>query len=181
MGQIQSHQSTISNHAPDVHVSDNSSAFFHKKMITYMDRLLGSNHELDKEAFDFLYFVLNRDLAASYVNSIKDLAPKVKQPEGEGSDSPEEDSWSFSNACRDILKLLSREARHQARVIARKSLEMRSKELEYEGSSSIESNILEFRKIFHLDDLETELCIFLFIMSTWNEFQSFFEHHLMCN
>jgi AAA+ superfamily predicted ATPase len=181
MGQIQSHQSTISNYAPDVHVSDNSSAFFHKKMITYMDRLLSSNYDLEQEAFGFLYFILNRDLVASYVNSIKDLAPKAKQPEGEGSDSPEEDSWAFSNACRDILKLLSREARHQARVIARKSLEMRSKELEYEGSSSVESNILEFRKIFHLDDLETELCIFLFIMSTWNEFQSFFEHHLMCN
>ncbi len=68
MGQIQSHQSTISNHAPDVHVSDNSSAFFRKKMITYMDRLLASNHDLDKEAFDFLYFILNRDLVASYVN-----------------------------------------------------------------------------------------------------------------
>jgi transitional endoplasmic reticulum ATPase len=181
MRQIQNHPTTISNHVPDVHASDNSSAFFLRKMITYMDRLLASNHDLDKEAFDFLYFILNRDLAASYVNSIKDLAPNAKQPEGEGSDCPEEDSWSFANACRDILKPLSREARHQARVIAGKYLEIRSKELEYEGSSSIESNILEFRKIFHLNDLETELCVFLFVMSTWNEFQNFFENHLMCN
>ena len=35
--------------------------------------------------------------------------------------------------------------------------------------------------MFNLDDTETELCLFLFMIANWNEFQMFFENHLQCN
>ncbi len=35
--------------------------------------------------------------------------------------------------------------------------------------------------MFNLNDVETELCLFLFILANYNEFYSFFETHLQCN
>jgi hypothetical protein len=37
------------------------------------------------------------------------------------------------------------------------------------------------KRMFNLDDVETKLCIFLFIMVNWSEFEAFFASHLQCN
>ena len=71
MGLMNANRTVIPSTVSEVDVSDNSSAFSQMKMLTYMDRLLNANHDLDKEAFEFLYWMLNRDLAASYVNQSK--------------------------------------------------------------------------------------------------------------
>jgi hypothetical protein len=96
-------------------------------------------------------------------------------------DSSIEEAWDFAQICFDIIKLLSRESRHRARIAVRRLLKERTNELRYEGSTTLEQNILEFQKMFSLDDTETELCLFLFMIANWNEFQTFFENHLQCN
>ncbi len=49
-------------------------------MLTYMNRLLNVDLNLDKEAFEILYWMLNRDLANDYVKTIKELVPEHKRP-----------------------------------------------------------------------------------------------------
>ena len=165
----------------DTEVSDNSLAFLQKRMLTYMDRLLNANLNLDKEAFEILYWLLNRDLANDYFQTIKELIPEQKRQQYVEIESSIEEGWDFAHRSFDIIKLLSQESRHRARIVARKLLKLRLNELRYEGSTPIEENVLEFRRMFHLDDIETELCLFLFMMANWNEFQNFFEHQLQCN
>ena len=165
----------------DTKVSDNSLAFLQTKMLTYMDRLLNANLHLNKEAFEILYWLLNRDLANDYVQTIKDLIPEQKIPKDDDTDGYIEEAWDFAHRSFDIIKLLSRESRHRALIAARRLLNVRLNELRYEGSTSIEENVLEFKRMFNLDNIETELCLFLFMMANWNEFQNFFEHHLQCN
>ncbi len=165
----------------EVDVSDNSLAFLQTKMLMYMDRLLNANLNLNKEAYEILYWLLNRDLANDYVKTIKELIPEQKRPKDDDMNSSIEEAWDFAQICFDIIKLLSRESRHRARVAARRLLKERTNELRYEGSTTIEQNIQEFQKMFHLDETETELCLFLFMIANWNEFQTFFENHLQCN
>ena len=165
----------------EVDVPDNSLAFLQRKMLTYMDRLFKANLTLDKEALEFFYWLVNRDLAADYVRTIKELAPEKSRQEEDEQDLSAEESWEFAFGCFSIMKLLPEESRHRARIAAIKLLGDRFNELRYDGSTVIEENIREFKRMFNLDDNETELCLFLFILANWNEFQTFFEHHLQCN
>ena len=64
-----------------VEVCDNSLAFLQRRMLTYMDRLLKANLNLDKEAFEFLHFVLSQELATEYFKSIKELVPEQRRKE----------------------------------------------------------------------------------------------------
>jgi len=149
----------------DVEFSENSFAFLQKKMLTYMDRLLNANLNLDKEAFQILYWLLNRDLCSDYVNTIKELIPEQKRLQDDDTDGYIEEAWDFAHRSFEIIKLLSQESRHRARIAARKLLKVRLNELRYEGSTSIEGNVFEFKRMFNLDDNETELCLFLFMMA----------------
>ena len=143
-------------------------------MLTYMDRLLNANLNLDKEAFEILYWLLNRDLANDYVQTIRELIPEQKRLKDDNTDSSIEEAWDFAHISFEIIKLLSQESRHRARIAARRLLKVRLNELRYEGSTTIEENILEFKRMFSLDDIETELCLFLFMIANWNEFEDVF-------
>jgi transitional endoplasmic reticulum ATPase len=181
MGLINANRPVKLSNISAVDVPDNSLAFLQKKMLTYMDRLIKANLTLGKEALEFFYWLVNRDLAADYVRTIKEMLPEQKRQKDDESDFSAEESWDFAHGCFDIIKLLPQESRHRARIAARKILEARLNELSYDGSTIIEENIREFKKMFNLDDNETELCLFLFILASWNEFQAFFENHLQCN
>ena len=144
----------------EVDVPDNSLAFLQKRMLTYMDRLLKANLNIGKEALEFFFWLVNRDLAADYVRTIKELVPEQKRQKDDEPEISVEESWDFAHGCFDIIKLLPQESRHRARIAARKLLEARLNELRYDGSTIIEENILEFKRMFNLDDNETELCLF---------------------
>ena len=164
-----------------IEAGDNSLAYLQIKMLTYIDRLLKVDLNLDREVFDIIYWVLNRDLAGDYVSAIKELIPEKKRSDTDEVDNCVDVAWSFSERCLDIIKLLSRESRHRARITARWLLKLRIDELRYNGSAVLDQNIQEFKRMFNLDDVETELCVFLFIMANWTEFESFFASHLQCN
>jgi transitional endoplasmic reticulum ATPase len=165
----------------EVDISDNSLAFLQTKMLMYMDRLLNVNFNLDKEAFEILYWLLNRDLANDYFQTIKELIPEQKIPKDDDTDIYIEEAWDFAHRSFEIIKLLSPESRYRAKLAARRLLKVRLSELRYEGSTAIADNIQEFRRMFNLDDNETELCLFLFMIANWGEFEAFFSIHLQCN
>jgi len=181
MRQSQACQSVSSLKVSKVDVSDNSFEFLQRKMLIYMWRLLNANFNLNRDAFDFFYWLIGSDLSNDYLNTIRELVPENKRPQDDDLDGSIEESWDFAQACFDIIKLLSIESRHKARIAAKRLLEVRLNELAYDESTAIEENIREFERMFNLDDIETELCLFLFILANYNEFYSFFETHLQCN
>ncbi len=99
----------------EVDVPDNSLAFLQKKTLTYMDRLIKANLTLGKEALEFFYWLVNRDLAADYVRTIKEMLPEQKRQKDDESDFSAEESWDFAHGCFDIIKLLPQESRHRAK------------------------------------------------------------------
>ncbi len=143
----------------DTEVSDNSLAFLQRRMLTYMDRLLNANLNLNKEALRILQWLLNRDLCSDYVKTIQKLVPKQNKPKDDDMDSSIEDAWDFAHTSFDIIKLLSKKSRHRVRLVARKLIEKRLEEFSYDGLSAIEQNIREFKTMFNLDENETELCL----------------------
>ena len=181
MGLMNANHPVKPSNGSQVEVFDNSLAFLQKKTLTYIDRLLMANRNFDKEIFEIIYWLLNRDLANNYFETIQKLIPKEKELKDDETDGSIEESWEFAHRSFDIIKLLSSESRHQARMIIRRLLRQRIEELNYDGATTIELNIQEFQKMFSLDDTEIELCLFLFMMANWNEFQMFFENHLQCN
>ena len=78
MGLVNANRHIKPSTVSEVEFSDNSFAFLQTKMLTYMDRLLNANLNLNKEAFEILYWLLNRDLANDYVKTIKELIPEQK-------------------------------------------------------------------------------------------------------
>ena len=174
-------QSLISLNISEVEVSDNSFDYLQRKMLIYTWRLLHRNFNLNRETFDFLYWLIGSELANDYVETIRELVPEHKRPKDDDWDGSIEESWDFAQACFETIKLLSIESRHKARISARRLLEVRLNELPIDESTTIEENIREFERMFNLNDVETELCLFLFILANYNEFYSFFETHLQCN
>ena len=81
MGQPHVCRSVSSSNVSKANASDRSSEFLQRKMLAYMDRLLNANLNLDKEAFEILYWLLNRDLANDYVQTIRELIPEQKRPQ----------------------------------------------------------------------------------------------------
>ncbi len=60
-------------------------------------------------------------------------------------------------------------------------LKKRMDQLQYSGTSDIEKNLTIFQQMFDLNELEKEICLFLFILSTYEEAQSLFQYHLKCD
>ena len=166
----------------DTEVSDNSLAFLQKKMLTYMDRVVGTNREMDAETFQALHWMLGHESPVAYLKTIANMVPEQKRPTEEDLDISIDDAWVFGRTCRNTIKFIPKGKRHLATSAVRKFLGERLQKLAYEGISAIENNILKFSKIFNLDDTETELCVFLFLMSAYSQHAGeFFERHLQCN
>ncbi len=110
MRQSQACQSVSSLKVSKVDVSDNSFEFLQRKMLIYMWRLLNANFNLNRDAFDFFYWLLGSDLSNDYLNTIRELVPENKRPQDDDWDDSIEESWDFAQACFDIIKLLSIES-----------------------------------------------------------------------
>ena len=59
-------------------------------------------------------------------------------------------------------------------------LEKRQKSLSFRGTADFEKNIMAVEKMFNLTERETELLIFLFIMSIYEQPQEYFVGHMEC-
>ena len=182
MGLMNANRTVIPSTVSEVEVSDNSSAFLQMKMLTYMDRVLGTNREMDAETFQALHWMLGHESSVAYVKTIASMVPEQKRPTEEDLDISIDDAWVFGRTCRNTIKLIAKGKRHLATSAVRGFLGERLQKLAYGGISAIENNILEFGKIFSLNDTETELCVFLFLMSAYSQHAGeFFERHLQCN
>ncbi len=151
---------------PLVTVSDNSEAFLRSRLMTYMQRVMNQNLELDEDIFEALYWMLGRESCLNYLQSIAKLVPDRECPSQDEFEMALGSKESFAERCTNILRSIPKHDRRFAESAARTSLDERLQQIAYDGTSIFEKNIQEFAKIFNLDDKETELCVFLFTLDT---------------
>jgi SpoVK/Ycf46/Vps4 family AAA+-type ATPase len=151
---------------PLITVSDNSEAFLRSRLMTYMQRVMNQNPELDEDIFEALYWMLGRESCLDYLNSIAKLVTDRECPNQDEFETAVESKESFAERCTNILRSIPKKDRRFAESAARTSLDKRLQDIPYDGTSNFEQNVQEFRRIFNLDDKETELCIFLFTLDT---------------
>ena len=178
--------STVRVHQKSLDISeskivDNSQEFLHMKMLTYMYRFLNTNQNFDRECFQVQYWLLGHELALVLLESIIALG---KDKERRKKIVPEEDiddGWDFGRYCREMIKLIPKSRINHVVLSSKNLLKKKLDGLTYEGPTIIEENIHALKKMLNLDDLETELVIFLFIVSFYEPFSDFFHNHLRCN
>jgi hypothetical protein len=84
---------------------------------------------------------------------------------------------------RSIVQTLKHEKNKTAKVIKIIAflLHKRHQELSTSGKSSLEKNARQFKKLFSLTDEELELCLFMFLIESWDKFRDVFNNHLEVN
>ena len=162
-----------------IDANDDSAAFIHLKLLIYMERLIRKGIKLTQEVCDFLFNLLNPVLSARLLDAMMEQMPEDKLEQ-----SDEErglgDSWEFSNLCSEIFRRMNADQRHRFDSSLMDILEVRRRELTRQSSTHLENNLQSFQKMFGLNEIEVELCLFLFIISTWGEANFLFEDHLEC-
>jgi AAA+ superfamily predicted ATPase len=161
-------------------VVDNSQEFLQMKMLTYMYRFLDTNQNFDRECFQLQYWLLGHELSMVLLESIIALRGDKIRHESIVSEEDVDDGWDFGRCCREMVKLIPKNMRNRVVINSRNLLKQKLEDLKYRGSTTIEENIQAFRKVLNLDDTETELCLFLFLISSYEPFSDFFQNHLRC-
>ena len=164
-----------------IDLGDDSMMFLNQRMVTCFIRLLKTDCDLNREFFEFLYHVLNPELASEFMESMMKLVPSDRQLDFRQDEDPIADSYSFSHTACEASKLIGWKQRHQIREIASQMLAKRLEEFTSIPKTVIEDNIGELKTMFCLDHVEAEICVFMFTVYICNEFSSFFADHLCCN
>ncbi len=165
------------------HVQDKSQSFIFSRVLLYMDRFLKRYPRLDHEILGTLHWLLGPDIVE------KDLPPLVSMLNlGEakrGHKNEMDDEIRHARGFGHLVESAFRKTdkRRQLAVVDlfRRLIEKRLKQLRYRGKSDIEKNLAIFQRMFDLNDAETDVCLFLFILSAYEEVQSLFEYHLKCH
>jgi hypothetical protein len=165
-------KSTIERH---LNVDDNSQAFLEMKMLTYMDRVLKTNRTMmGKESFGALYWLLGDESGVVLLEAIIALIPEESRPNINELEVAIDDAYDFARICRDTMKSVPKKWRNRIATETRRLLHVKSQDLTYKGGAAIQDNIQVFKRAFNLDDTETELCLFFFIISSYEGFGEFF-------
>ena len=161
-------------------VADNSQEFLQMKMLTYVYRFLDTNQNFDRECFQIQYWLLGHELSMVLLESIVALRDDKRRHENTVSEEDIDDGWDFGRCCREMVKLVPKNMRNRVVINSRNLLKQKLEDLIYKGGTVIEENIHAFRKVLNLDDTETELCLFLFLVNSYEPFSDFFQNHLRC-
>ena len=164
-----------------IDLGDDSMMFLNRRMVIYLARVIKTNCDLSRDFFEFLYHVLNPELAFEFMESLMKLVPSEKRSVLGQDEDLVVDSYSFSQTASHATTLIGWKQRGRIHEIASQILETRLAEFNCVPKTAIEANIAELTKMFCLDEVEAEICVFLFILYTYREFSSFFADHLFCN
>ena len=162
-------------------IVDNSQEFLLMKMLTYMYRFLDTNQNFERECFQVQYWLLGHELALVLLESIIALGKDKERRKKIVSEEDIDDGWDFGRNCREMTKSVPKNRINHVVLSSKNLLKKKLDDLTYEAGTVIEENIDALKKMLNLDDLETELVIFLFIVSFYEPFSDFFHNHLRCN
>ncbi|MGO9569352.1 MAG: hypothetical protein ACLP5H_17595, partial [Desulfomonilaceae bacterium] len=173
----------VRNCADSLSTEDISQCFLLSRVVLYVDRLLARYPKLDYEILETIYWLLGPEIVEEDL-----VALALMLDSGERKRRFEREIQEEIRHARDFAHLVDAALRRvtkneQLAVIdlLRGLLKKRQDELRYTGTSDIEKNLAIFQQMFDLNELEKELCLFLFALSTYEEVQGLFQYHLHCD
>ena len=173
----------VRNCAGSLSTEDISQCFLLSRVVLYVDRLLARYPKLDYEILETIYWLLGPEIVEEDL-----VALALMLDSGERKRRFEREIQEEIRHARDFAHLVDTALRRatkneQLAVIdlLRGLLKKRQDELRYSGTSDLEKNLAIFQQMFDLNELEKELCLFLFALSTYEEVQSLFQYHLHCD
>ncbi len=162
---------------------DPSQCFILKRLAVCLDRLLDKYASLDYETLEMLHWLLGAEIVR------EDLIPLATMLNGEQRKRRSEPiiaedirhARDFSHFVDTALRWLRKDEQLAVNDLFRGLLKKRQDQLKYAGKSDIERNLDSFQGMFGLSDLETDICLFFLILSTYEEAASLFEYHMKCD
>ncbi|WP_041280277.1 AAA family ATPase [Desulfosudis oleivorans] len=160
-------------------VEDKNGRFVVRKCCDYMLRLMGKRFSLDAETVEFICWLVGEQRREIR----KFILTRLPEDEQEYFDeflSPDtHDDGMFGITIVQTLQISKdRSIAADCFQFFSQILQRRRKALAGNGNSGLQKSFDQLQSIFRLTDLETELCLFLFIISAYDTPEKFFDDHL---
>ncbi|MGO9118953.1 MAG: AAA family ATPase [Desulfomonilaceae bacterium] len=173
----------VRNYAGSLSTQDRSQCFMLSRVLLYMHRLLARYPKPDHEILETIHWLLGSEIVE------EDVLPLVSMMNGAvirgrfESDIEEEihNPHDFAYVMDQVLRKSRRSEQLAIVDLLRDLLNKRMNQLQYSGTSDIEKNLDTLQEMFGLSELEKEICLFLFVLSIFDEVQSLFQYHLQCD
>lgn len=162
-------------------MNDNSELFLKKTVATYLDRHLASYPKLTRALFASIHWVLGENLLEEWLDYfvlMKDRSESIRF-ERDLRESID-DGWDFGNELEGLVRGRSDLKKEMARFL-RELLVLNILNLVEPGKCPIQKNLAQFKQMFGLTDLETDVCLYLFVSEVWRAVDDFLNDDLCCN
>lgn len=162
----------------DYSEDDTNDQFVVRKCSIYVQRHLYKYGFADPEIFEFLSWILG-DMKYDFIENVAGLVEKKDKKYVESNIlNCSLDHKEFS---RIILEIMPEQPLQSQKTILQRLtriLEKRNLNMGHKGLSEIENTANSLRHMFRLTDVEFEVCIFLFIIKSYDPPENFFSYHL---
>ena len=146
----------------------------------YLDRLLAIYSVADTETVTVLADVLGPDISG-LKNALKKIISRHKS---EGSERDIENNFldpdNESDAICQMLRTAGKKTHKQFIACGRSALKKRIEKLAYCGKSEAEKKIDTLGKMFCLSDQEKTIAELIYILTVWQQSETYFVDHLHC-
>jgi SpoVK/Ycf46/Vps4 family AAA+-type ATPase len=161
--------------------NDNNDNFILMKCIQYMQRHMNSYYSFDRETIEFLCWVLG-DLKIQLGEYILDYLDERNQNKFRTELSEYNlDYIDFTRTVFDMLVKIKTKYHKDINRHIENILAIRSLSLKDNDRSETEKTAEKIKIIFNLNSNEIELCMFLFIINSYDPPEDFFLRHLKCD
>jgi len=157
-------------------VTDHDDCFAVHKGAGYMARIIERYPALDHYSLEFCCWLLGPG-----VNDLNEKVISLLSRSGADRFEQEiEDSVDCDDLARSIIKAVRHDRNRAGKLIRILSdlLKQRQNETGTFNKSQLKKNSRIFQKIFSLSDEELELCLFIFLVETWENYRDFFSSRL---
>jgi SpoVK/Ycf46/Vps4 family AAA+-type ATPase len=158
---------------------DPSLAFIKRRLIAYMDRLISRRRGIDREMFKMVHWLLGPEICREELPALASISNrKVSQKPTAKLVEKIRDPGDFADHMEKVMDNAKNDTKDSIVELMRELLNKRLSQLHHEEPSEMEGNLALFKRMFGLNDVETELCMFLSSLTIWEEAESYFEDHL---
>ncbi|WP_045217592.1 AAA family ATPase [Desulfonatronovibrio magnus] len=161
---------------PQDQAMDKNDCFVAGKGAKYLENILKQYQHLNAATLGFACWILG----SSMQKLIDKITAMLSKPQADRFLEDCEDSLDHQDYGDCIVKAIKHNKIKHDRIIREvcHMLQQRQNELSRTGESKLEKNARKFQKFFALTDEEVELCLFMFLKESWDQFRQIFHNHL---
>jgi SpoVK/Ycf46/Vps4 family AAA+-type ATPase len=155
--------------------SDDDESFVRCLLAQYLARVLSRGRRLDQPTLEFFVWLLDGELG-ELPGIIRRRAKDEAREQFDESLGEAEDNDDLARAVRKAVG--GRPVVRSAVIRSMRSTLARLGKARSQAKSSLGRNVERLRQTFQLSNAEAEVCLFIYVISTWQSAENFFENHL---